>query len=200
MSFEGRDLISLKEYSNEEIMEILNVAEAMVHIAKREKTSDIHKNHILATVFFEPSTRTRLSFTSAMYRLGGKVVDMGVISQSSIAKGESLADTLRTIEQYSDLLVLRHPMMGAARFAADLISNPVINAGDGSGYHPTQTLLDLYTIWTNKKSLSELNIALMGDLKYGRTTHSLSTTLGRFTKNLYLCSPKSLKMPKPQEE
>lgn len=196
MPFNGRDLITLQDYTNDEIIEILQTAATMRTFAEKKKRNTLLDQWILATIFFEPSTRTRMSFISAMFRLGGKVIDIGNIAQSSVAKGESLADTLRTIEQYCDMVVLRHPKMGAARFASEIISKPIINAGDGSGSHPTQTLLDLFTIWEYHKDLSDLKIALMGDLKYGRTTHSLSTTLARFTKQLYLISPPSLQMPR----
>ncbi|MHA1839835.1 MAG: aspartate carbamoyltransferase [Candidatus Ranarchaeia archaeon] len=196
MSFAGRDLITLQDFSDEEILAILNTAKTMRPYATRKKRSRLLDGWVLATIFFEPSTRTRMSFASAMYRLGGNVLEIGNTKQSSVAKGESLADTLRTIEQYCDIMVLRHPKMGAAKFAAGLISKPVINAGDGSGLHPTQTLLDLFTIWEKHEDLSDLKIAIMGDLKYGRTTHSLSTTLARFTKSIYLISPDSLRMPR----
>ena len=149
---------------------------------------------ILATLFYEPSTRTRLSFESAMQRLGGSTISMADSKTSSVSKGETLADTIRIIESYSDIIVIRHPLEGAAFLASKFSSKPVINAGDGSGEHPTQTLVDLYTI---KKELGEINnkkITIMGDLKYGRTVHSLLMALTRYNVDVTLVSPENLRL------
>jgi aspartate carbamoyltransferase catalytic subunit len=158
------------------------------------KNSDLLKGKILATLFFEPSTRTRLSFESSMYRLGGNVIGFHSGDVSSIKKGESIADTIRTVENYSDCIVIRHPLEGAATMAAKFAKIPVINAGSGSGEHPTQALLDLLTITEEVGALDGLNIGIMGDLKYGRTVHSLAILLSNFNVNTYFISPVELKM------
>ncbi len=163
-----------------------------------DKASDISPTNslsdkILALLFFEPSTRTRTSFEVAMKRLGGKTVRLG--ESSSIEKGETLADTVRVVEGYADAIVLRHPKEGSARLASEFVSIPVINAGDGAGHHPTQTLLDLYTMREEKGSLDGLSVGIMGDLKYGRTVHSLTLALAKFNCNLYFISPPELKLP-----
>lgn len=186
-------IISMKDYSRDEIDIILSKARELELFA-RGKRSDILKNKILATLFFEPSTRTRLSFETAMKRLGGEVIDLGGLEASSVAKGETLADTIRVIGNYADAIVLRHPKEGSARMAAEFSKVPIINAGDGAGHHPTQTLLDIYTIM-RESSLSDLNIALVGDLKYGRTVHSLAYALSLYHANMTLISPAQLKMP-----
>ena len=196
MNLKGKDLISLYDLSNDEIMYILNKSKEMEKLAETKRKLNLLEGYILATLFFEPSTRTRLSFESAMQRLGGGVIGFSAVEASSVAKGESLVDTIRTVENYADIIVLRHPVMGAARAAAEVAEVPVINAGDGSGEHPTQTLLDLYTILKEKGKISGLKIGLLGDLKYGRTVHSLSIALGRFENTLYLISPDELKMPR----
>jgi len=193
--FKGRDIVTLDDLTNEDIDKILSTAKKMEKYARGDPPSNLLAGKILATLFFEPSTRTRLSFESAMHRLGGSVIGFTSTESSSVAKGETLADTIRTVENYADVIVLRHPKMGAARAAAEVARVPLINAGDGSGQHPTQTLLDLYTIKESKGRLSNLNIALLGDLKYGRTVHSLSLALGRFNKKLYFISPETLRMP-----
>ena len=196
MNFKNRDLITLNDYTTEEIKSILEKAKKVEKYEKTREKKNILQGFVLATLFFEPSTRTRLSFESAMQKLGGNVIGFAGPEATSIAKGESLMDTVRTVANYADIIVLRHPRMGAARAAAEAVEIPVINAGDGSGEHPTQTLLDLYTILKEKQKISGLNIGLLGDLKYGRTVHSLSVALGRFKNNLYLISPESLKMPR----
>ena len=154
------------------------------------------KGKILSSLFFEPSTRTRLSFESAINRLGGRVIGFSDPSWTSQKKGESLADTIRMAEAYSDVIILRHPQEGAARLAAEFSKVPVINAGDGAGRHPTQCLLDLFTILTEKKRIEKNNVVLLGDLKYGRTVHSLAYALSLFNANLTFVSPENLKMPK----
>jgi aspartate carbamoyltransferase catalytic subunit len=189
-----RHLISIDELSKEDILYILKKAEEFEPIARGEKKSRILEGKILANLFFEPSTRTRMSFESAMKRLGGDVLNMTAQEASSIAKGETLADTIRVVGNYVDVIVLRYPLEGAAKFAAENSSVPVINAGDGAGQHPSQTLLDLYTIKKESK-LDGSKIALMGDLKYSRTVHSLIKALTYFDTEIYLISPQILRLP-----
>lgn len=188
-----RHIISMKDLSREDIERILEKARELERFA-RKGSSNMLAGRVLATLFYEPSTRTRLSFETAMKRLGGEVIDMVSTDASSAAKGESLADTIRVVDRYADVIVLRHPKEGSARMAAEFSSVPIINAGDGAGHHPTQTLLDLYTIM-RESSLDGLNIALAGDLKYGRTVHSLAYALSLFGANMTLVSPKQLRMP-----
>ncbi len=188
----GKGLITLRDYSREDIEEILSLARTM---ARYQRTgTDIAQGKILAALFFEPSTRTRLSFETAMLRLGGKVIGFSSTEGTSVGKGETLADTVRTVAQYADLLVIRHPREGAAQLAAEFSSLPVINAGDGSGNHPTQTLLDLYTMIDHLKDLEGREIALVGDLRYGRTVHSLAPALALFGAKLILVSPQELRI------
>ena len=190
MSFKEKfreGIISAKDFTREDIDYILKKAKGVMH---NKKNSEVLKGKILATLFFEPSTRTRLSFESAMYRLGGSVIGFHTGDVSSIKKGESIADTIRTVENYCDGIVMRHNLEGTARLAAKFAKIPVINAGSGSGEHPTQALLDLLTITEEGHSLDDLNIGIMGDLKYGRTVHSLSILLSNFDANIYLISPK----------
>lgn len=196
MKFEGRDILSIKDFSKNEIMHILRTAKKMVPIAKGKKDDESLKGKILATIFFEPSTRTRLSFESAMSRLGGRAIGMADPEASSLKKGETLADTIKMAESYADVIVLRHHHMGAARLAANFSAKPVINGGDGAGQHPTQTMLDLFTIWTERKEIEGQKVALVGDLKYGRTVHSLSYALSLFGAKLYFVAPPTLQMPK----
>jgi aspartate carbamoyltransferase catalytic subunit len=196
MNFKHRDIISIKDFSKEEIEYILEYAKHMIPYAKAEKRTTHLKDQILATLFFEPSTRTRLSFESAMHRLGGHVIGFADPSATSQRKGESLADTIRMADSYSDAIVIRHPQEGAARLAAEFSDVPILNAGDGAGQHPTQCLLDLFTILTEKKKIKGNNVVLLGDLKYGRTVHSLAYALSLFQANLTLVSPDTLKMPK----
>jgi len=196
MDFKNRDVISVKDFSKKEITDILNYAEKMVPYAKGEKHTDILKEKILSSLFFEPSTRTRLSFESAMHRLGGHVIGFADPNATSQKKGESLADAIRMADSYSDAIVIRHPQEGAARLSAEFANSPVLNAGDGAGQHPTQCLLDLFTIITEKKKVKGNKILLLGDLKYGRTVHSLAYALSLFGAELTFVSPQSLKMPK----
>ena len=196
MDFKDRDVISIKDFSKEEIIYILDYAKKMIPYAKGLKHTDILKEKILSTLFFEPSTRTRLSFESSMHRLGGKVIGFADPNMTSHKKGESLADSIRMADSYSDAIVIRHPKEGAARLSAEFSNSPVLNAGDGAGQHPTQCLLDLFTILTEKKKIEANNIVLLGDLKYGRTVHSLAFALSLFGANLTFVSPPSLKMPK----
>jgi aspartate carbamoyltransferase catalytic subunit len=195
MDFRGRDVISIKDFSKEEISYILRKAKEMIPYAKGEKSTDILKEKILSSLFFEPSTRTRLSFESAMNRLGGRVIGFADPNATSQKKGESLADTVRMADSYSDVIVIRHPQEGAARLAAEFAESPVLNAGDGAGQHPTQCLLDLFTILREKKKIEGNKVVLLGDLKYGRTVHSLAYALSLFGAELAFVSPESLRMP-----
>jgi len=200
MSFKEKfreGIISAKDFSREDIDYILKKAKSMIHT---KKNTEVLKGKILATLFFEPSTRTRLSFESAMYRLGGSVIGFHTGDVSSIKKGESIADTIRTVENYCDGIVMRHNLEGTARLAAKFAKIPVINAGSGSGEHPTQALLDLLTITEEGHNLDDLNIGIMGDLKYGRTVHSLSILLSNFDTNIYLISPKDLMLRKRDKD
>ncbi|MEA2055754.1 MAG: aspartate carbamoyltransferase [Candidatus Thermoplasmatota archaeon] len=196
MDFKGKDIISIKDFSKKEVNYVLDCAKKMVPYAKGEKYKDILNGKVLSSLFFEPSTRTRLSFESAMNRLGGRVIGFSDPSATSQKKGESLADTIRMADSYSDAIVVRHPQEGAARLSAEFANVPVLNAGDGAGRHPTQCLLDLFTICTEKKRIEKNKIVLLGDLKYGRTVHSLAYALAVYGVELTFVSPKSLKMPK----
>jgi aspartate carbamoyltransferase catalytic subunit len=189
-SFLGRDIISPRDFTKEEILFVLDVAEKF-----EEFREPLLPGRILAALFFEPSTRTRLSFESAMHRLGGHCLGFADKGVSSVAKGESLKDTIRVVEAYCDAIVMRHPLEGAARVAAEATERPVINGGDGANQHPTQTLLDLYTIRKEKGRIDGLRIGFLGDLKYGRAVHSLVETLTNFDVTLKLISPRSLRLP-----
>ncbi|MDY0387542.1 MAG: aspartate carbamoyltransferase [Methanolobus sp.] len=194
MKFKDQHIISMREFSREMIDHILNVAEKMETIAQGKQKSDLLAGKILAVLFFEPSTRTRISFETAMLRLGGDVLSLGSVDASSIVKGETLADTMRVVDGYADAIVLRHPKEGAAQLASEFSRVPILNAGDGAGHHPTQTLLDLYTI-KRESHLEGIKIALAGDLKYGRTVHSLCYALSHYGAHITLISPKELSMP-----
>jgi len=190
-----KDLISIDDLTPEEILDVLDLATEVEAIPNAEKVS-LLQGQLLATLFFEPSTRTRLSFEAAMCRLGGRVIGFSEAANSSTSKGESFSDTIRTVEQYVDLIAVRHPKEGTARLAAEVASIPVLNAGDGSNQHPTQTLLDLYTIRKFFGKVAGLNIALVGDLKYSRTIHSLCHALLMFDEvSIRLVSPESLHLP-----
>jgi aspartate carbamoyltransferase catalytic subunit len=195
MVLKDRDILSIRDLSREEIDEILRAAKRMIPYAEGTKTSDLLASRILTLAFFEPSTRTRLSFESAMQRLGGRCVTIADAASSSIRKGESLYDTIKMLSQYGDAIVLRHPNEGAARLAAMASDRPVINAGDGAGQHPTQTLLDLATIREAFSTLSGLKVVLLGDLRYGRTVHSLARALALYGNELILTNPTSLRLP-----
>lgn len=194
--FKGMDVVSIRDFSREQIEHVLKLAEKMVPIAKGEERSVLLEGHVLGSLFYEPSTRTRLSFNAAMTRLGGRVLGFDQPSGSSVAKGETLADTIRMIDSYCDVIVLRHPQEGAARLAAHFAKHPVFNAGDGAGQHPTQTMLDLFTIRKEKKKVEGNHVVLVGDLKYGRTVHSLSEALAMFGAELTFVAPPSLQIPK----
>ena len=195
MDLKGQDIISLERLSDEEIEYILKKAEG--HEASlRKGGSALCKGKVLASLFFEPSTRTRLSFESAMHRLGGGVLGFAEAKGTSTSKGENLADSIRTVESYCDVIAMRHPVEGSAKLAAQVSNVPIINGGDGAHSHPTQTLLDLYTIRKEFGKLKGLKVALTGDLKYGRTVHSLSKALARFGADMIFASPDELRMPK----
>ncbi|NHN48803.1 aspartate carbamoyltransferase [Halostella sp. JP-L12] len=186
-------LITTKQLSRTDIGTVLDRAAEID--ADPAAFADRHAGTLLGLLFFEPSTRTKMSFETAMKRLGGDVVDMGSVESSSVKKGESLADTVRVIEGYVDGLVLRHPRQGSAKMSGEYVDVPLLNAGDGAGHHPTQTLLDLYTIRENA-GLDDLTIGIMGDLKYGRTVHSLAHALTNFDARQHFISPESLKLPR----
>ena len=188
------DLITMDDLSNEEIIQILDDANILLPVARGDIYLPLLEGKVLGNLFFENSTRTRMSFETAMKRLGGEVLNLSSIG-SSVAKGETLYDTMQMVDGYSDIAVIRHPNQGAAQYSADAVNIPILNAGDGAGNHPTQTMLDLFTIRESHGSLEGLNVMMVGDLRYGRTTHSLSHALVRFGAKLTLVSPKSLKMP-----
>ncbi len=187
----NRSLVSIDDFSTEDILKILRLAREF----ENEPVQKLLEGKVIATLFFEPSTRTRLSFESAISRLGGKIVGFSDSSSTSVSKGETLNDTIRTVSNYCDLIVMRHPIEGSARFASEIASVPVINAGDGANQHPSQTLLDLYSINKTQGKLDNLNIFLVGDLKYGRTVHSLMMAMSRWNATFNFIAPDELKMP-----
>ena len=187
----NKSLISINDYSKEEQIQILDLAEEF----EKDPRQKILDNYVIATLFFEPSTRTRLSFESAISQLGGKIIGFTDASSSSVSKGETLMDTIRTVANYSDLIVMRHPLDGSARWASEVAGIPIINAGDGANQHPTQCLLDMYSIRKTQGSLDNIHIAFVGDLKYGRTVHSLTIALSQFNTTFHLVSPPELKLP-----
>ena len=187
----NKSLVSIADYSKKDILRILELA---VEFEKDPYQQLLNKN-VIATLFFEPSTRTRLSFESAISRLGGKVIGFSDSSSTSVQKGESLKDTIKTVSNYCDLIVMRHPIEGSARYASEVASVPIVNAGDGANQHPTQTLLDMYSIKKTQNTLDNLNIFMVGDLKYGRTVHSLLIAMSHFNTTFNFISPEELKMP-----
>ncbi len=191
--FKNRDIISIKDFSRDELIYFLEVAKKFEGYRK-----PILDGRVLATLFFEPSTRTRLSFEAAMAQLGGRVIGFADPNMSSAKKGETLHDGIKVIGGYCDVIVIRHPEAGSAKEAADATTTPIINGGDGPNQHPTQTLLDLYTIKTEKGRITGLNVGFVGDLKYGRTVHSLADALSKFNCKMSFVSPPSLRMPKKQ--
>jgi len=195
LSLKGKDILHGNQFSKREIEEIMKAAAYLEKEMKRKDSLNLLKGKILATLFFEPSTRTRLSFETAMQRLGGGVISMASPESSSAAKGETVADTARTVSQYADVIVIRHPRIGSAKEAADAAPIPVINAGDGAGQHPTQALLDIFTIRRELGSLKNLAVSMVGDLKNGRTVHALVELLSLFQARLYFVSPLELRMP-----
>ena len=193
--FYGKDIISVSQFSREDLEYIFGVAKEMRAMVERVGTFDLLKGKILANLFYEPSTRTSSSFFSAMERLGGSVIPINEVTYSSVAKGESLPDTIRTLECYADVIVLRHPEVGSSALAAEYARKPIINGGDGIGEHPTQALLDLFTIKEELGRVDGLTVTMLGDLKYGRTVHSLARLLSLFVVRLNYISPDILRMP-----
>ncbi|MFO7878974.1 MAG: aspartate carbamoyltransferase [Bacteroidales bacterium] len=187
----NKSLISINDYSPEEYIRLLDLAADF----EKNPNQKLLENHVIASLFFEPSTRTRLSFEAAINRLGGRIVGFSEAGSSSVSKGESLADTIKTVSQYSDLIIMRHPIEGSARWASEVADVPVVNAGDGANQHPTQCMLDLHSIRKTQGTLENLNIFLVGDLKYGRTVHSLLIAMSNFNPIFNFISPESLKMP-----
>jgi aspartate carbamoyltransferase catalytic subunit len=187
----NKSLVSINDFTKEQQLRILDISEEF----EKNPTQRILEDFVVATLFFEPSTRTRLSFESAASRLGARVIGFSSASSSSVSKGESLKDTILTVSNYSDIIVMRHPKDGSARYASEVSPVPVINAGDGANQHPTQTLLDMYSIRKTQGTLDNLNIAFIGDLKYGRTVHSLTIALTQFNTTFHLVSPPELKLP-----
>lgn len=194
-SFFGRDIVSVKQFSRDDLTYLFAVADEMRSIVKRVGATDLLKGYILANLFYEPSTRTSSSFIAAMQRLGGSVIPIHGVQYSSVSKGESLPDTIRTLECYADVIVLRHPEVGASEVAARYASKPIISAGDGIGEHPTQGLLDIYTILSELGTLDGLHVAMVGDLKHGRTVHSLARLLRMYDTRLSFVSPDILRLP-----
>ncbi len=191
----GKDILSVKQFNRGDLEYVFSVSHEMQEMVSRIGTFDLLKGKILASLFYEPSTRTSSSFTSAMERLGGSVIPINEVRYSSVSKGESLPDTIRTLECYADVIVIRHPEVGSAALAAQYARKPIINAGDGVGEHPTQALLDIVTIHEELGRLEGLNVTMVGDLKYGRTVHSLSRLLTLFGARLNYVSPEILRMP-----
>ncbi len=187
----GKSLISINDYSKEEYLRILDLTAEF----EKNPNQNLLLGYVVATLFFEPSTRTRLSFESAVNRLGGKILGFADAGVTSVTKGETLHDTIRMVQNYCDLIVMRHPLEGSARYASEVSNVPVINAGDGANQHPTQTLLDMYSIRKTQNKLDDLNIFLVGDLKYGRTVHSLLMAMSKFRTTFNFISPDELKMP-----
>lgn len=187
----NKSLVSITDFTKSDYLKIIDLA----HSFEQNSYRDLLKGRIIATLFFEPSTRTRLSFESAINRLGGKVIGFSDSSSTSVSKGETLNDTIKIVSSYSELIVMRHPLEGAARYASEISAVPVINAGDGANQHPTQTLLDLYSIWKTQGTLDGLTIVMVGDLKYGRTVHSLLQAMSQFDTTFYFISPEELRMP-----
>lgn len=187
----NRSLVSISDFTKEEQMRVLEVAREF----EKNPVQNIMEGFVVASLFFEPSTRTRLSFESAANRLGGRVIGFSEAGSTSVKKGESLRDTILTIASYADLIVMRNPVEGSARFASEISNVPIINAGDGANQHPTQTLLDLYSIEKTQGTLDNLHVAFVGDLKYGRTVHSLVIALCNFNTTFHLVSPTELKLP-----
>lgn len=194
----GKDIISVKQFERTDLEYVFGVAHEMRGMVERVGTFDLLKGKILANLFYEPSTRTSSSFTAAMERLGGSVIPINEVRYSSVSKGESLPDTIRTLECYADVIVLRHPETGSAAIAARTARKPVINAGDGIGEHPTQALLDMFTIFEELGAgqIDGMTVTMLGDLKYGRTVHSLARLLSLFKVRINYVSPEILRMPK----
>ena len=186
-----RSLVSIEDYTKEEILEVLQSASEF----EKNPNQRLLEGKVVASLFFEPSTRTRLSFETAINRLGGRIVGFSDSSSSSVTKGETLKDTIKMVDNYCDLIVMRHPIEGAARYASEVAKAPVVNAGDGANQHPSQTMLDLYSIYKTQGTLENLNIFMVGDLKYGRTVHSLLQAMSHFHPTFHFIAPKELQMP-----
>ncbi|HNS51867.1 MAG TPA: aspartate carbamoyltransferase [Anaerolineae bacterium] len=193
--FYGQDIISVRQFTRDNLAHLFRVADEMRAVVKRVGSTDLLKGHVLAVLFYEPSTRTSSSFIAAMTRLGGSVIPINEVKFSSVTKGESLPDTIRTLESYADVIVLRHPDVGASQVAAEYAHKPIINAGDGVGEHPTQALLDLYTIQSELGRIDGLHVAMAGDLRYGRTVHSLARLLTMYDVSMTFVSPEILRLP-----
>lgn len=193
--FYGKDILSVKQFTRQDLEYVFGVAHEMREMVQRVGSFDLLKGKILANLFYEPSTRTSSSFTSAMERLGGSLIPINEVHYSSVAKGESLPDTVRTLECYADVIVMRHPEVGASELAAKYAHKPIINAGDGVGEHPTQALLDLFTIYEELGDPDGLTVTLLGDLKYGRTVHSLARLLSLYDVKINYVSPEILRIP-----
>jgi aspartate carbamoyltransferase catalytic subunit len=187
----NKSLVSITDFSKSDYLKILELAETY----ERNPVSELLAGKVIATLFFEPSTRTRLSFESAVNRMGGRVIGFSDSNSTSVTKGETLYDTINVVSNYCDLIVMRHPLEGSARFASEISRVPIINAGDGANQHPTQTLLDLYSIKKTQGKLDDLTIFMVGDLKYGRTVHSLLMAMSQFNTTFHFISPEELKMP-----
>jgi aspartate carbamoyltransferase catalytic subunit len=187
----NKSLVAIDDYSKDDYLEILRVAAEF----EKNPVQNIMNGKVVATLFFEPSTRTRLSFESAVNRMGGKILGFSDSSTSSVSKGETLKDTILMVSCYADLIVMRHPLEGAARYASEIAKVPIINAGDGANQHPTQCLLDLYSIQKTQGTLENLKITMVGDLKYGRTVHSLLMAMSNFNPTFCFIAPDELKMP-----
>ena len=193
MDFEGRNILSISDFSKEDLLRIIEAARKIDD--SMDSYAPVLRGKIVSTLFFEASTRTRMSFQAAMQRMGGSVIGFSDASASSMKKGESIADTIKVVSGYCDVIVMRHPEEGSVAKAAMHAEVPIINAGDGSNEHPSQTMLDIYTIMKERGSLEGLKIGFVGDLKYGRTVHSLVTALSHFGPEFYFISPDQLKMP-----
>ncbi len=193
--FFDKDIVSIKDFTKDDLEYVFDATDKISRLKPGER-SELGKGRTLGYIFYEPSTRTRMSFEAAIASLGGNYIGIADLKSSSVEKGESLADTIRVIDLYSDVIVLRHPMDGSSRFAAELSQNPIINAGSGSEEHPTQALLDLYTILKEKGKIDGLSIAIVGDLKYGRTVYSLLYGLASYDVNIHLVSPPTLQVRK----
>lgn len=187
-----QNFVSIKDYNKSEILEFLTSARSF----EKNPNQPLMKEKVAASLFFEPSTRTRLSFETAVSRLGGKIVGFSDSSATSVMKGETIKDTIKMVSHYADLIIIRHSIEGAAKYAAEISDVPIINAGDGANQHPTQTMLDLYSIQKTQGTLENLNIFLVGDLKYGRTVHSLIMAMSHFNPTFNFIAPKILEIPK----
>jgi aspartate carbamoyltransferase len=195
VDFKGKDVLHGAQFTREEIEHIMRVAAGMREELKKTRSLDLAKGYVLGALFFEPSTRTRLSFETAMHRLGGSVTGFASAGTSSSAKGESLSDTIRNVDQYVDVIAMRHPEIGSAKIAADAAEAPVLNGGDGAGQHPTQALLDVFTIQSERGQVDGNTVVLCGDLKYGRTVHAGVEIYKHFDCKLIFVAPDPLKMP-----